>query len=194
MNNDQKLQPTVDERIMKADQKFHYFWKAGNPFSQWHSSVYDLDGIQFCCAEQGMMYGKAVLFKDMQIAEQILTTTSPRKMKALGQKVRGFSEKEWKKHRVEIVYRNNVAKFCQNETMRKALLSTTGTLVEASPHDRIWGICLNEENARNTPPSKWRGLNLLGLILTRARDEIKEGMYDDFIEAAENEKVLISEI
>ena len=53
MNNDQKLQPTADERIMQADQKFHYFWKAGNPFSQWHSSVYDLDGIQFCCAEQG---------------------------------------------------------------------------------------------------------------------------------------------
>eukprot|EP00567_Pseudictyota_dubia_P012365 CAMPEP_0197443822 /NCGR_PEP_ID=MMETSP1175-20131217/9462_1 /TAXON_ID=1003142 /ORGANISM="Triceratium dubium, Strain CCMP147" /LENGTH=242 /DNA_ID=CAMNT_0042974505 /DNA_START=72 /DNA_END=804 /DNA_ORIENTATION=- len=162
--------PGADDRR----DRFHFFWKAGSPFSQWHRSRYELDGFQYVCAEQGMMHGKALLFEDGEMAELIMEAESPRKMKALGQSVRGFDEKTWKRHREDIVYRNNVAKFTQNEGLREALLATTGTLVEASPSDKIWGIGLNEDVARRTHPSQWKGLNLLGKILTRVRDEIRE--------------------
>jgi len=121
------------------------------------------------------MHGKAMLFGDEEMARLILETDSPREMKKLGRLVRGYKETFWKKHRKDIVYRNSVAKFGQNEGMREALLATAGTLVEASPQDSIWGIGLHEDDARRTDPSRWKGLNLLGKIITRVRDEMRDG-------------------
>lgn len=120
-----------------------------------------------------MMDGKALLFGDKAIAEQIMQARSPRKMKALGPKVRHFKEGVWKANRVSIVRKNNVAKFTQNEKLCQALLKTTGLLAEASPSDKIWGIGLNESKAKVTDPSKWPGLNLLGQVLTDVREEIR---------------------
>ena len=42
-------------------------------------------------------------------------------------------------------------------------------LVEASPVDRIWGIGLAADDERAANPARWRGLNLLGFALVRAR-------------------------
>ena len=165
-----------------TDGSFTFFWKSASPFSQWHESSYTLviDNVtyQYACAEQGMMHGKALLFGDAEVAEQILATPSPREMKALGRMVRGFDDNIWKQHRQDIVYRNSVAKFTQNRHLCEALLNTTGDLVEASPYDRIWGIGLVEADARKMHPQKWPGINLLGRILTRVRDEIQQGVHE----------------
>jgi len=153
--------------------KYNFFWRKGSPFSQWHSSTYTLDGYQYSSAEQGMMHGKALLFGDEEMAAQILQTHDPKTIKKLGRYVKGFSDKEWKKHREDIVYRNNVAKFTQNGHLREALMNTTGLLVEASPSDKIWGIGMHEDEARQIPESKWKGLNLLGKILTNVRETLR---------------------
>lgn len=165
----------------QQEQSFTYFWKSASPFSQWHESPYTLEingvSYQYSCAEQGMMHGKALLFGDDEVAAQILATPSPREMKALGRMVRGFNDKIWNEHRIEIVHCNSVAKFTQNRSLCEALLNTTGDLVEASPYDRIWGVGLKEADARKMNPHKWHGLNLLGRILTRVRDEIRQGLH-----------------
>jgi len=118
------------------------------------------------------MHGKTLLFGDEEIAARILKTTDPKKIKALGREVKDFTYEQWKKNREIIVYQNSVAKFTQNDHLREALLKTTGLLVEASPYDKIWGIGMREDEARRVPKSKWRGLNLLGKILTRVREKI----------------------
>lgn len=41
--------------------------------------------------------------------------------------------------------------------------------MEASPHDRIWGIGLGAADERATGPVHWRGLNLLAFALMEAR-------------------------
>ena len=42
-------------------------------------------------------------------------------------------------------------------------------LVEASPLDRIWGIGVAPEHPDVSDPARWRGANLLGFALMRAR-------------------------
>jgi ribA/ribD-fused uncharacterized protein len=174
MKNRKITAPNIveDQSSTMENQKYHFFWRKVSPLSQWHPSVYNLDGYTYTTAEQGMMHGKALLFGDEAVASQILTTNDPRATKGLGRKVRGFTEKVWKRHRERIVYNNNKAKFTQNAHLREALLNTTGLLVEASPSDTIWGIGLGEKAARKLPEEGWKGLNLMGKILVRVRYEI----------------------
>ena len=158
--------------MSEHDDPFEFFWSG--PFSQWHDAEFELDGIQFNTAEQAMMYHKAKLFGDDEVARRLLGTRHPRKQKALGRQVKGFDEIKWDTHKEEIVCRVNFAKFSQNENLRRKLFQTGNkALVEASPHDTIWGIGLDEENARKTPPEQWPGQNLLGEILTEVREELR---------------------
>lgn len=157
---------------MKAE-KFTFFWRSDSPFSNWYPSEFVIDGITFNCSEQYMMYGKAMLFGDHEIAEKILKSSNPGSQKALGRKVKKFNQKVWTENARKIVYKACDAKFRQNEHLLKRLLKTKGTtLVEASPVDPIWGIGLAEDNPKARVRSKWRGKNWLGQVLTQLREDI----------------------
>ena len=160
---------------MTAHTGFTFFWRSESPFSQWHRSSFTVDGITFTHAEQYMMHAKAMLFGDSEVAEQILATNSPRKQKSLGRKVRGFDQDIWERERENIVRVANRAKFTQNPGLKKKLMATGDTeLVEASPVDRIWGVGLTADDPRIQDRKSWRGLNLLGKILTELRDELRD--------------------
>jgi ribA/ribD-fused uncharacterized protein len=159
--------------MIRRTSRFTFFFRPEAPFSQWHPASFELGGHAFNCAEQYMMYGKAVLFGDAEAAAAILASTAPKQQKALGRTVRSFNDAAWKARREQIVSDGSRAKFTQNPALREALLETAGTeLVEASPFDRIWGIGLAATDRRAEDPSQWRGQNLLGKILTRLRDEL----------------------
>ena len=69
----------------------------------------------------------------------------------------------------------SVAKFSQNPELGAYLFGTGGrVLVEASPRDRIWGIGMGAKNENAANPAQWRGLNLLGFALMRARDILRK--------------------
>lgn len=161
---------------MSAPHHIHYtfFWKSHSPFSQWHPCSFVVKGVHFNCAEQYMMYRKALTFKDADIAAQVLSQFSPKIQKALGRKVRRFDADIWEQQREQVVYEGNLAKFDQNPHLRHALFETGDTqLVEASPVDCIWGIGLTADHPDACHPDKWRGQNLLGKILTRVRDDLR---------------------
>lgn len=144
------------------------------PFSQWYKSNFVLDGITFNTAEQYMMYQKALLFEDTEIATQILKTNDPRKQKELGRKVKKFDMSYWNEHCLQLVFRGNHAKFSQNKRLYDMLMNTSPTiLVEASPYDKIWGIGLDEKAAAKTPESDWPGTNWLGRTLTHLREHFE---------------------
>lgn len=143
-------------------------------FSQWHKSNFHIGGMKFTHAEQYMMYGKAALFGDYVTAQQILKAKHPREQKALGRQVQYYDEAEWVKHREQIVYDGNYAKFTQNPAMLAELLATDGILVEASPSDRIWGIGRGLKDPLALDPKTWNGLNLLGFVLTKLREDLKK--------------------
>jgi ribA/ribD-fused uncharacterized protein len=120
-----------------------------------------------------MMSQKARLFDDDEAVATVLGAPTPQAAKAAGRKVRGFSESEWAAARYEIVVAGNLAKFTQNDDVRRFLTSTgRRVLVEASPLDRVWGIGLDEGDERAASPSRWRGSNLLGFALMEVRERL----------------------
>ena len=141
--------------------------------SQWYPCKFEADGVSYTSAEQYMMAEKAKLFGDEEIRAEILSTSDPRKCKALGRKVQNFDKVVWDKGKKNIVHKGNTRKFLQNSALRNFLLSTGDrVLAEASPTDRIWGIGLGKNNPGALEPEKWRGQNLLGFTLMRVRDFI----------------------
>jgi hypothetical protein len=155
------------------EEKFTFFWSG--PFSQWHPSPFQIDGIWYNCAEQYMMAEKAKLFGDNETHQRIMSSTEPYDQKRYGRMVQNFNPKIWEKQARDIVYRASYAKYTQNEYLKKELLATAGTtLVEASPEDRIWGIGLRKTDVRAQKRETWAGTNWLGEILTKVRDKIIE--------------------
>eukprot|EP01088_Endostelium_zonatum_P017498 TRINITY_DN5196_c0_g1_i1.p1 TRINITY_DN5196_c0_g1~~TRINITY_DN5196_c0_g1_i1.p1 ORF type:complete len:177 (+),score=53.57 TRINITY_DN5196_c0_g1_i1:37-567(+) len=161
----------ADKDVVEV-KNFVFFWH-GWP-GQWYPSVFvGEDGTKYVCAEQWMMAEKARLFKDEDMRKEILATDKPKKMKALGRKVRNFDGEVWDKNARDIVYRGNVLKFSQNPELKQKLIATGDKiLAEASPLDKIWGIGLaaSDKNARDQ--KLWKGKNWLGECLMRARETI----------------------
>lgn len=56
-----------------------------------------------------MMWCKAVLFDDHEVAEQVLDAAHPHAAKALGRRVRGFDQLVWEQRRFDLVVAGNVA-------------------------------------------------------------------------------------
>ena len=152
---------------------FTFFWDG--PFSQWHSSKFVIDGVEFSRCEQYMMYKKALMFGDFESAKKVMLTSNPKEQKQIGREVKGFKDDVWIKYCREIVYDANYAKFTQNPDLLKELMNTGDTeLVETSPYDRRWGIGLGAENPFAQDKSTWQGLNWLGQTLTKLRDDLRK--------------------
>lgn len=120
-----------------------------------------------------MMYSKAMLFGDNNVAQQILKTSDPKAQKALGRKVKGFDEVLWNQHKCSIVEQGTYLKFSQNLELKKQLLATGNKiLVEGSPYDTIWGVGLKWDDPKILDQKNWRGQNLLGEALMRVRQRL----------------------
>lgn len=139
-------------------------------FSQFFPCAFTLYGVRYSFAEQWMMASKARLFADPEALTAILAATQPLACKRLGRQVRSFDEALWREHRFEIVTAGSVAKFGQDTVLRAYLLATgDDILVEASPTDCVWGTRVHRQHADAQNPLRWRGQNLLGFALMRAR-------------------------
>ena len=141
--------------------------------SNWTLSNFVVSGIEFSSLEQYMMYQKAVVFKDEEIASQILKTSDVAEIKRLGRAVRNYDDHVWNGVRQIVVYEGLTAKFSQNEDL-KGLLKETGDaiLAECAVKDRIWGIGLSMTDPNRLDRSKWQGQNLLGYALMAVRDKL----------------------
>lgn len=145
-------------------------------FSNWYPAEFEKDGIRFSNTEQYMMYRKALLMGDDEIAKEVLSTPDPKSVKALGRKVRNWNEDLWVKNRERIMFDGCLAKFSapENAKMHAELLSTGNKVIaEASPYDKIWGIGMRSTDKGADEVRKWKGLNLLGATLMKVRDTLR---------------------
>lgn len=168
--------------MKQKSNKYVFFWRTESPFSNWHYSPFTVNEfdcrgsayrkIIFTCAEQYMMYQKAMIFNDTIKAEQILHEKEPRNMKLLGRDVMPFDHDIWDHKKFDVVYHGLQFKFQQNRECYDALMETGDKiLVEASPYDKIWGVGLAEEDPLILDEKNWKGENLLGKALMKVREE-----------------------
>ena len=152
---------------------FHNPNEKNGYLSNWYMSKFVYNSVEFSSMEQYMMYSKALLFNDVEIAKLIMHTHDVARIKELGRAVRGFNNDVWTINRVRIVKEGLYAKFMQNDRLRERLLSTGNEiLAECAVRDKIWGIGLSMKDERRFDTSKWRGENLLGICLMEVRDDI----------------------
>ncbi|PSU92021.1 DUF1768 domain-containing protein [Photobacterium kishitanii] len=162
--------------------EYLYFWGHRKPksgevtkscFSQWYEAEFVENGLTFKTAEHYMMFSKAKLFKNEEIAKRILISELPSQVKQLGREVTGFKENVWNQHRYNIVCRANFLKFNQNKELLEYLKNSGSTiLVEAGPVDTVWGVGLAADNIDIHDSRKWVGLNLLGYALMWVRKQL----------------------
>lgn len=152
-----------------------YFW--GSFLSNFipNNLHIDFDNIIFTNSEQLYMYLKAIYFKDFDKAKEIVNFgNEPRIAKNLGREVRGYNDIEWAKVREVMMYTACILKFKSDTNLAKKLLDTNNKiLVEASPVDLVWGIGIKWDNDDILDETNWKGLNLLGKVLMKVREELK---------------------
>lgn len=153
--------------------RFHNPDEPNGYLSNWYLSDFTFNGIIYSSMEQYMMYQKAICFKDKEAAREILATTDVGKIKALGRSVKNYDDCYWNGVRQIIVYNGLMAKFSQNEKLKKMLKETgTSILAECAVNDTIWGIGLSMTDIRADDPKKWKGQGLLGYSLMLVRDAL----------------------
>lgn len=152
---------------------FHSEKTENGYLSNWYPCTFTVNNITYNCSEQYMMYQKAILFEDEEIANKILNTSAPKKQKELGRKVKNYNSKIWDGLCQIIVYEGCLAKFEQNEDIKEKLLSTKDAiLVEAAGNDAIWGIGMRIQDPNKTDIKAWKGKNLLGFALMKVREKL----------------------
>ena len=143
-------------------------------FSNWYPAEFDYARKHFTSIEQYMMYQKVAMFRQYDLADQIMATDDPATCKKLGRtKFPEFDSAVWDKTRMTVVKRGVKAKFRQNEPLLEKLLATgSALLAECSPYDEIWGIGVGIDDPAHNDVGRWKGRNLLGRILMEVREEL----------------------
>ena len=153
---------------------FHNPEEENGYLSNWYKSDFVAEEIKFSSMEQFMMYQKAVHFNDIASAKQILETDDVAEIKALGRGVTGYEESCWNGIRQIIVYEGLIAKFSQNEELKKLLVGTgNDILAECAVKDRIWGIGISMKDSDRFDKTKWKGQNLLGYAIMMVRSRLR---------------------
>ena len=84
------------------------------------------------------MWAKARYFNDLESEELILKESDPKKIKALGRKVKNFDSDKWSEVCYNFMLDINRFKYQQNEELRNKLLNTgKAYLYENSPFDYL---------------------------------------------------------
>ena len=144
----------IPEELHIGDQTFEaiYFHKPEEPngyLSNWYLSSFVIDGIMYSSNEQYIMYQKCKTFGDDVSAKEVLDTDDTEEQQKIGRKAKGYIPSVWSGMRQMVAFRGLMAKFSQNEELKKKLLDTGDAyLVECAGSDKVWacGIRLDDED------------------------------------------------
>lgn len=166
---------STNNQLSLTEDQFIPFFTKGDIFSNFYDCSFQIDGQMYNSTEQFLFNQKAVFVGDMESATKILKNRDARNCKLIGEKNVKWSGSlgEWRDFALEKLRIANVAKYSQNEHLRKHLFATSPKiLVETNPHDSFWGIGLKKTDANVQNQQNWKGANKMGYLLTEIRNEL----------------------
>lgn len=190
----------IHDKYKVSENDTHVFF-VGGPLSNWYPSKFTRqvntwgDPWTFENNEQYMMFSKARLFHDEFAEEQIMKTSNPKELKALGRMVgrnpilnsdgtpsgrfygEPYDDTKWKAEARYHVMCGAYSKFSQNPQLAAYLLSFgLKHIVEGAWYDEVWGVKLAFDDPRIEDPANWQGMNWLGEVLMTVRHLLRIGV------------------
>jgi len=121
------------------------------------------------------MFLKAKYFEDEEMGTTIVAHgKNPKDAKRFGRMVKNFNNEDWDGAREDMMQIALQRKFMDDDLFKLLLSTGDKILVEGSPYDKIWGVGLKYDSEEILDEENWKGLNLLGKVLMKVRDEIKQ--------------------
>ena len=167
--------PSLSEtsQLLANQGKITPFHSPSSTFHNLFPCKISIEGKSFTCVEQFFQWKKARFAVNNQVAQEILATSCPAKLRKLGNSIQLLNKKGWNRISAGILATAILEKFSQNERLRTELFRTDGTvLANTSPKDFKWGIGATLEITSDHPYHLWKGKNWLGVILTTARETL----------------------
>lgn len=156
---------------------FYHEYEKDGYLSNWFNSPFSYGGETFATSEHWMMWQKARVFGDWDIASQILPipATDQAKVKWLGKQVKGYSDEVWDAVNLQLMRVGLRQKFLQNEPLLNGLLSTGSAVLgeAAGTKDAKWGVGFDKHSAKLADPANWYGDSLLGRTLMEVRSDLR---------------------
>ena len=127
---------------------------------------------KYTTAEQGIQHSKAKVHKHEDIAQEIMKTHDPIKVKRLGDKIK--PNEAWLKHQDKWAEEITFAKFDQNPKLAQALVKTKQAPLLECTLSSHWGVGVHITNPELYKKSfKPKGKNTLGKILEKKRADLR---------------------
>ena len=146
------------------------FFGQHSPLSNFHPSVFKVNGVTYSCGEQFIQSSKARLFNDDTVCSQIMKTKNPYEMKSLGYRVRNFTQQTWEDNSLAVAKECAVQKFGQNPRLQKFLIDTKDLILAESSTDPVWGTGVGLKEPGALDSDTWVGKSIMGDALMAARD------------------------
>lgn len=156
------MYPDSNEGLNREDSKAIYFFTPSfHPFDNFSAHAINIWGKSFPTAEHAYQWKKFASEGQHDIANQILSATSPHMVKTISD--RHKPEASWHKGKVVVMEQILKVKADQHEDVRDALKrSGAREIIENSPVDTFWGI-----------GPKNNGENMMGKIWMKIRKEYR---------------------
>ena len=135
-----------------------------------------MEGVQYSSVEQFMARERAVFSgAQPQVVTKIMKEHDPIQLKSIMFHLRrDRRQKDWEDVAAEKIKPGLIAKFAQNDDLRRVLLETENRILgEAAQRDLFWGIGISLRAKEVLDRSKWKGKNTLGTLLMEVRDSYR---------------------
>ena len=131
------------------DNKVIGFFGELNPLSNFHPASFSIHGRTYHSSEQFIQHQKSVFFGDKEAEHNILDSNSALECKKVARDINNYDHEKWKQNAKAMCTPGILAKFEQNPSLTKLLLSTGNMTLVESCKDRDWGtgVPLYENNA-----------------------------------------------
>ena len=174
VNTLKDLPPDLDpaEAATKRFPEITAFFSSATPLSNFYQTNIMIDNHSYHSVEQYFQLEKAKFAEDLSAVSQIRKATHPAECKKIGDKVK-LNFQNWLPKAKTVLMKGCRAKFTQDERAKAFLLGTGDTTLAEATHNKTWGVGLPLNDKDLEIKEKWTGQNVVGIILTDLRNEMK---------------------